>query len=110
MHRGNLFADASAPAQGERFETLLSHRNLVIERILTSGTPGQDEYVQAQDEWVVLLQGDAVLEVDGASVQLQSGDYLFLAAGVPHKMLGASQGALWLAVHLHGAAPDGEPG
>jgi cupin 2 domain-containing protein len=101
VKRGNLFAQAEAPPTGERFETLLQHKNLVIERIISSSHITPTAYVQAQDEWVVLLHGEAVLEVDGRQHALKSGDYLFLAAGLRHTVLSASDGALWLAVHLH---------
>lgn len=101
MRTGNLFADAAPPHGGERFETLLSHRNLVVERIVSSAAITPCEYVQLQDEWVVLVQGEAVLEVAGESVLLESGDHLFLPAGVPHTVVRVSEGAIWLAVHLH---------
>jgi cupin 2 domain-containing protein len=105
----NLFADAQAPVDGERFETLLAHGNVVIERIVSSAGLTPLEYVQPQDEWVALLQGDATLEVDGQTIELRAGDHLFLRAGTPHTVRRASPGALWLAVHLHpapvGAAP-----
>ncbi len=102
MAMANLFADAHPPSVGERFETLLRHRNLVIERIVSSSAITPTEYVQTQDEWVVLLKGAAVLEVEGEPRELTAGDYLFLPAGMPHTVLRASEGALWLAVHLHG--------
>lgn len=98
---GNLYVDALPPSEGERFETLLQHRNLVIERIVSSADITPTEYVQPQDEWVVLLKGEAVLEVAGDSRELKAGDYLFLPAGVPHTVRRVSSGALWLAVHLH---------
>lgn len=101
MRTGNLFVDADAPADGERFETLLAHRNLVVERIVSSAAITPAEYVQTQDEWVVMLQGEATLEVAGKTFALRSGDYLFLPAGTPHTVRHVSNGALWLAVHLH---------
>ena len=101
MQIGNLFADAAPPAQGERFETLLEHRNLVVERILSSSAISVTRYVQTQDEWVVLLRGQATLTVADEPVELRAGDYLFLAAGVAHSVEQVSEGALWLAVHLH---------
>ena len=101
MKTGNMFADAAPPLKGERFEPILSHKNLVIERILSSAAVTPCEYVQQQDEWVVLLQGDAVLRVAGETVMLKSGDYLFLPAGTPHMVEHVSQGAIWLAVHLY---------
>ncbi|MEI2453492.1 cupin domain-containing protein [Lysobacter firmicutimachus] len=103
MKIGNLFDGSQAPAAGERFEPLLSHRNLVVERILSSAAIEPVEYVQPQDEWVALLQGEATLEVAGESFELRSGDHLFLPAGTPHIVRRVSQGALWLAVHLHPA-------
>ena len=101
MQKGNLFADAEAPREGERFEALLTHRNLVVERIVSSATAVPTAYVQAQDEWVALLAGEATLEVAGASVELRSGDYLFLPAGTHHVVRRVTEGAVWLAVHLY---------
>lgn len=101
MRTGNLFKDAAPPPEGERCDTLLNHRNLVVERIVTSAAFTPREYVQVQDEWVVLIQGEATLQVAGESVALKAGDHLFLAAGVPHTLERASEGAMWLAVHLH---------
>jgi cupin 2 domain-containing protein len=99
----NLFADSAAPAAGERFDVLLKHRNLRVERIVSSADITPTPYVQSQDEWVVLLRGDAELEVSGASVTLKAGDHLFLPAGTEHSVKRASEGALWLAVHLDAA-------
>lgn len=111
MRTGNLFHDAAAPPEGERFDVLLSHRNLVVERIVSSAALTSREFVQPQDEWVVLLQGEAILQIAGEAVSLKAGDYLFLPAGVPHTVERASSAALWLAVHLHpeqaAAAPAG---
>jgi cupin 2 domain-containing protein len=101
MQIANLFADTTAPERGERFATLLAHRNLVVERIVSSDVLAAQEFFQPQDEWVVLLRGDATLEVTGETVPLRAGDYLFLPAHTRHKVLRASKGALWLAVHLH---------
>lgn len=104
MLADNLFAHAVPPVTGERFDELLRHRNLVIERIVSSATITPTEYVQPQDEWVVLLQGEATLVVAGVSRTLQAGDHVFLPAGVPHTVDHVSPGALWLAVHLHPSA------
>jgi len=99
---GNLYEDALPPATGERFDTLLSHQGLVIERIVSTSKIESQEYVQEQDEWVVLLTGEATLDVAGRKVPLRAGDYLFLPARTPHTVRQVSDGALWLAVHLHG--------
>ncbi|WP_426339579.1 cupin domain-containing protein [Pseudoduganella sp. S-14] len=99
---GNLYEDALPPATGERFDTLLSHKGLVIERIVSTSKIESQEYVQEQDEWVILLTGEAMLEVAGRRLSLKAGDYLFLPARTAHTVKKVSDGALWLAVHLHG--------
>jgi cupin 2 domain-containing protein len=101
LRTGNLFEGAQPPATGERFETLLSHRQLQVERIVSSDRTEPVEFVQPQDEWVLLVKGSALLEVAGAPVALEAGDHLFIPAGVPHTVRRTSQGALWVAVHLH---------
>lgn len=100
----NLFDNAAAPAGGERFDTLLQHRNLVIERIISSPHVDPVEYVQPQDEWVLLIHGTATLEVAGEDKALKAGDHIFLPAGTSHTVKQASDGAIWLAVHLHPGA------
>jgi len=97
----NLFDNTAPPATGERFETLLHHRNLVIERISSSSDIPLAQYVQTQDEWVLLVQGTADIEIDGQTNPLKSGDYVFLPANTPHCVNRVSEGALSLAVHLH---------
>ena len=98
---GNLFDDAQAPRQGERFDELLRHRNLVVERIVSSAVITPADYVQTQDEWVLLVHGEADLRVAGELRTLKTGDYVFLPAGTPHRVERTQAGTLWLAVHLH---------
>jgi cupin 2 domain-containing protein len=101
MNVQNIFATAAAPAAGERFETLLEHKNLIIERIVSSSSIPPNHYCQPQDEWVLLVQGTADIEIDGKTEALKAGDYVFLPANTPHCVKSVSDGALWLAVHLH---------
>ncbi len=105
----NLFANATPPTTGERFEVLLQHNNLVIERICSSADIDPNHYLQPQDEWVLLVQGAAELDVAGSSQSLQPGDYLFIPANTPHSVKKVSAGTLWLVAHLHPVA-DGDGG
>jgi cupin 2 domain-containing protein len=73
MSIGNLFTAAEPPAQGERFEELLSCRNLRIERIVSASSIVSSEYNQEQDEWVALLRGEATLDLAGERVELRAG-------------------------------------
>lgn len=97
----NLFDDSDAPTTGERFETLTAVRGVQIERIVSSASPEPVRYVQEQDEWVLLVRGAATLDVDGRTVELRPGDHVFLPARTPHTVLSTTEGALWVAVHIH---------
>ena len=95
----NLSDAGEAPAQGERFVELARLGNTTIETIVSSADPSTEIYDQPHDEWVLLLGGTAELEVAGARVSLRAGDWLLLPAHTPHRVLGTSDGARWLAVH-----------
>lgn len=107
MPAGNLFEDAQAPREGERFDELLRHRNLVVERIVSSAQITPQDYVQTQDEWVLLVHGEADLRVAGELRTLRPGDYVFLPAGSAHRVERTAAGTLWLAVHLHQSVAGG---
>jgi cupin 2 domain-containing protein len=97
----NLFDDIVPPAREEIFDTILEHRNLVIERIVSSAKVMPRTCVQAQDEWVLMLRGEATLSVAGGTTRLTAGSHVFLPAGTPHAVERVSEGAVWLAVHLY---------
>jgi cupin 2 domain-containing protein len=103
----NLLTDLPRPAAGEVFEDLLKRGPVRIERIVSSASPEPVLYDQPQDEWVLLLQGEARLWVAGRELVLRAGDSLFLPARTPHRVLATSSNRLcvWLAVHIEGAAP-----
>ena len=80
----NIFDGLDELKSGERFFELLRRQDVVIERIQSSGHVDHDLYDQAHDEWVILLEGSASLEVNGAVQHLQAGDHVFLPAHTPH--------------------------
>jgi cupin 2 domain-containing protein len=92
------------PGIGERFVEVARLRNVVIEEISSSGAPDPVDYRQEQDEWVVLLVGEADLDVDGERITLGAGDWVLLPAGTPHRVLRTTSGSRWLAVHIHSNA------
>jgi cupin 2 domain-containing protein len=101
---GNLYERLPEIEDGEAFEELLRCGNVHIERISSSERPDSDLYDQGHDEWFCLLQGEAELWIDGETVTLRAGDYRFIPAHVPHRVLktSARPRCLWLAVHIHG--------
>ncbi len=96
----NLY-DYALPQSGEAFTELLSTPKAKIMRIVSSDTPPDTLCVQEEDEWVVVLEGEAVLEIDGKEKVLQRGDHCFIPTKTPHRVLKTQHGTLWLAVHLH---------
>jgi len=103
MTTGNLYADLTDLAAGETFDDLWRQGHLRIERILSSAQPEPVLYLQEQDEWVLLLEGQALLEVNGERINLVAGDYLLIPARTPHRVLATHPDprCLWLAVHLY---------
>lgn len=101
----NLFRGLPAPPTGEAFEDLLRSGPVRIERIASSATPEPVLYDQAQDEWVLLLQGEALLWIDGVELRLRPGDHVSIPAHTPHRVLetSAEPHCLWLAVHIERA-------
>lgn len=100
-------SDFLPPVPGtERFDTLCQLGNVTIERIVSSGTQLAERYCQEQDEWVLLLQGEAEISVGDAHLTLHAGDYVTLRARVPHVVHHTSENALWLAVHIRSLAPS----
>jgi len=95
---------------GEDITPLLSCHSVRIERIvsgpLREDRPDIERYDQSQDEWVLLVSGEAELEVDGQRVGLSAGQHLFIPAHTPHRVLTTSSEprCMWLAVHI--GAPE----
>ena len=101
--KGSLFAGLALPDRGEVFAELLRCRNVSIERILSSDTPEPVLYDQEQDEWVLLLEGRATLEMAGKTIDLAPGDHVFIPARTPHRVTATfpEPRCLWLAVHIY---------
>lgn len=90
----------------ERFETLLEKGNVKIERILSFGqtTPLGQWFDQSQDEWVMLIQGEAKLEYDDdTKIHLKTGDYLMIPSHTKHRVAWTIENELtiWLAIHFN---------
>lgn len=94
------------PQESEIIDQLLAHKNITIERIVSTGqvTPRDNPYKQDHDEWVILLKGVAELWVEGReNLRLNPGDYIFIPAKKTHLVTYTSIDpiAVWLAIHIH---------
>jgi len=95
----NLF-DYVLPQKGETFTPLLEHKNIKINRIISSSSIEPKEYIQDEDEWIVVLEGKATLLIRNKEVTLLKGDTFFISANTPHKILKVENGTVWLTVHI----------
>jgi cupin 2 domain-containing protein len=95
----NLF-DYMIPTTGENFDTLLSHKNIEILRIISSDELEKKEYCQEEDEWVIILEGSALLLIEDEEKNVSKGEWLFIPAHTRHSVVKTENGTLWLAVHI----------
>ncbi len=103
MSEQNLFENLPETLPKEVFTDLLSGEHIRIERILSQGhcSPENDWYDQDENEWVLLVQGDAVLEYeDGTCITMTMGDYQNIPANVKHrvKWTHPDKVSIWLAI------------
>jgi cupin 2 domain-containing protein len=95
----NIYDD-TIPQSGETFTTLLAHKNIKINRIVSSDDLDETEYIQEEDEWLVLIEGEATLLLDQAIKTLTKGESLFIPSRTRHRVLSTKHGTIWLTVHI----------
>jgi cupin 2 domain-containing protein len=94
------FYDYVCPNSGETLTTLLTHKNIKINRIVSSSEIEPVEYKQTDDEWVFVVQGEATLLIQEETKVLKSGDILFIPRQTPHSVIKTKQNTLWLTIHI----------
>ena len=84
----------------EIFTELLKTPNIKIEQIVSYGqsSPNDFWYDQEENEWVVVLDGEAVLEFEDKSVTLKKGEYINILAHQKHRVAYTTNPTIWLAV------------
>lgn len=92
--------DYLTPQSGETFTTLLEHKNIKINRIVSSNDLEETEYKQEEDEWLVLIEGEATLLLNDEKKTLIKGDTLFIPSKTPHRVLHTKSDTVWLTVHI----------
>lgn len=103
MNPTNIFAAIPKSLDAEAFEDIARSPSVRIERILSKGhtSPETGWYDQDEHEWVIVLEGNALLEFeDGARCDLSTGDYLNIPAHTKHKVAWTDPDkvTVWLAV------------
>ena len=101
----NFLTNLPDVSNGEIFQTLTESREIRIERIISLGqaTAEGEWYDQEQNEWVLLVAGEAELVFDDtfAPQRMKPGDYLMIPARKRHRVnwTAPDRETVWLAVH-----------
>ena len=97
----NILNNLEIPKSGnEIFTTLLERKNIKVEFIYSNSFKNREAYKQDHDEWVVLLEGETTLELEGIEYELKKGDSIFIKASTTHRVLLTNEKTLWLAIHI----------
>ena len=95
----NIFLNAPDPVHEEIVKILLEEPNVRIETIYSKG---QDSswMEQEENEWVLLVQGKAIIEYEDHCLLLSAGDVLTIPAGQKHRVKETSIApiCIWLCV------------
>lgn len=103
---GNIFAEIPTSLPEEITTILAKSKGVQIERIISKGHVSSEEfwYDQETTEFVLLMQGEAKLELEGneGEIVLGAGDYLVIPPHTRHKVVWTLPGeeTIWLAVHF----------
>lgn len=107
LHKvGNFFHGIPSVLPDELFETLLEQKDIRIERIVSRGhtTPKDQWYDQDWDEWVMVLQGSAILTLESTEqpLEMKVGDFCLLPAHTKHRVeyTEPDMDTIWLALHI----------
>jgi len=99
----NIFTGATAPPGLEQCLTLFESANVRVERIVSHlhRSPAGFWYDQPEDEWAMVLRGQATLEfTNGESLAMRAGDQVTIASHVRHRVMETAADTIWLAVHV----------
>ncbi len=104
MNYSNFLDQIPESIGDELFENIVTTDHIKIERTISQGhtSPETGWYDQPQNEWVMVLQGKAVLQFeDDTEIELSANDYVNIPAHTRHKVkwTDPKQKTVWLAIH-----------
>lgn len=101
----NLFEDIKIDKNQEEFIDILNKPNIRIQRIVSNGQVTKEDfwYEQEENEFVTILEGEAVLEFankDKSEIVLKKGDFSNIEAKEKHRIKYTSieETTIWLAI------------
>jgi cupin 2 domain-containing protein len=105
INKTSIFVGIPTRLPEELCQTLFTSPSIRIERIVSKGHCSAENfwYDQDQDEWVMLIQGQARLAyADGSFMTLTAGDYLLIPAHCKHRVEWTTPAmeTIWLAIFI----------
>lgn len=98
----NIFENINLDKNSEEFIEILKNKDIKIERIVSNGQTSAEDfwYDQEENEFVLVLEGFAILEFEDKEVELKKGDFLNIEAHRKHRVKYTSKDkpTIWLAI------------
>lgn len=103
MKQQNFFSNIPDNPSEEIIETILTHNNIRIERIISKGQSSPEDfwYDQIENEWILVLEGKAMIKFENESIiTLHKGDYLLIPSHQKHRVewTDPKRHTIWLAI------------
>jgi len=100
--KNNIFENIIIDKKQEQFFELIKNDNIKIEKIVSNGqsSPINFWYEQKENEFVLILKGNAILEYEDKEVILKEGDFVNIKAFTKHrvKYTNKDEPTIWLAI------------
>ena len=102
MEKYNIFEQIIVDKNEEKFFEIFKNETIKVEKIVSNGqtSPENFWYEQEKSEFVLLLEGYAILEFENREEELKKGDCLNIQAYEKHrvKFTSLDEPTIWFAV------------
>ncbi len=102
MKKYNIFDKVIIDKNEENFFQIFKNESIRVERIVSNGQKSPEDfwYEQIENEYILLLSGNAILEFEDFEVELKKGDCLNIEAMQKHrvKFTSLDEPTIWFAV------------
>ena len=102
LKKYNIFDKVIIDKNEEIFFQIFKNESIRVERIVSNGQKSPEDfwYEQVENEYILLLSGNAILEFEDFEVELKKGDCLNIEAMQKHrvKFTSLDEPTIWFAV------------
>ena len=102
MEKYNIFDKIIVDKKEENFFEIFKNETIKIEKIVSNGQKSLENfwYEQEKSEFILLLEGFAILEFENREVELKKGDCINIKAKQKHrvKFTSLDEPTIWFAV------------